>query len=118
MRADVAGPWNGSDRVIVTLFINAKQFNRQADLTAHPRTEDEDAAKLAPLGAHLLYAPDGIEIYLEGLATTVAVNGVSEGLCGAFRPRLEQLCSDPIYPGFKKHAGRRQFIACPCSAVP
>lgn len=75
-----------ADRVIVTLFVNPKQFNSQADLAAYPRTEDEDAAKLAPLGAHLLYAPDGIAMYPEGFATTVTVNGVSEGLCGALRP--------------------------------
>ncbi|RWD49586.1 MAG: pantoate--beta-alanine ligase [Mesorhizobium sp.] len=75
-----------ADRVIVTLFVNPKQFNSQADLAAYPRTEDEDAAKLAPLGAHLLYAPDGFEMYPDGFATTVAVNGVSEELCGAFRP--------------------------------
>ncbi|MER8465705.1 pantoate--beta-alanine ligase [Mesorhizobium sp. M1396] len=75
-----------ADRVIVTLFVNPKQFNSQADLAAYPRTEDEDAAKLAPLGAHLLYAPDAEEMYPAGFATTVSVSGVSEGLCGAFRP--------------------------------
>ena len=75
-----------ADRVIVTLFINPKQFNSAADLAAYPRTEVEDAAKLAPLGAHLLYAPDAAEIYPEGFATAVSVGGVSEGLCGAFRP--------------------------------
>lgn len=76
----------GADRVIVTLFVNPKQFNSAADLAAYPRTEHEDAAKLAPLGAHLLYAPDGNEIYPDGFATTVSVSGVSDGLCGAFRP--------------------------------
>jgi len=75
-----------ADRVIVTLFVNPKQFNSAADLAAYPRTEVEDAAKLAPLGAHLLYAPDAVEIYPEGFATAVSVGGVSEGLCGAFRP--------------------------------
>ena len=75
-----------ADRVIVTLFVNPKQFNSAADLAAYPRTEEEDAAKLAPLGAHLLYAPDAAEIYPDGFATTVSVAGVSEGLCGAFRP--------------------------------
>jgi pantoate--beta-alanine ligase len=74
-----------ADRVIVTLFVNPKQFNSAADLAAYPRTEVEDAAKLAPLGAHLLYAPGAAEIYPEGFATTVSVGGVSEGLCGAFR---------------------------------
>ncbi|MGB3389705.1 MAG: pantoate--beta-alanine ligase [Pseudaminobacter sp.] len=75
-----------TDRVIVTLFVNPKQFNSAADLAAYPRTEEDDAAKLAPLGAHLLYAPDAREIYPEGFSTTVSVSGVSEGLCGAFRP--------------------------------
>ncbi|MEQ1951734.1 pantoate--beta-alanine ligase [Mesorhizobium sp. CN2-181] len=75
-----------ADRVIVTLFVNPKQFNSAADLQAYPRTEVADAARLAPLGAHLLYAPDASEIYPEGFATTVSVTGVSEGLCGAFRP--------------------------------
>lgn len=75
-----------TDRVIVTLFVNPKQFNSAADLAAYPRTEQADAAKLAPLGAHVLYVPDGDQIYPAGFATTVSVEGVSEGLCGAHRP--------------------------------
>jgi cytidyltransferase-like protein len=37
-----------AERVIVTLFVNPKQFNSAADLAAYPRTEDSDAAKLSP----------------------------------------------------------------------
>ncbi len=75
-----------ADRVIVTLFVNPKQFNSPADLAAYPRTEQSDAAKLAPAGAHLLYAPDAAEIYPDGFATTVSVTGVADVLEGAFRP--------------------------------
>lgn len=75
-----------ADRVIVTLFVNPKQFNSAADLAAYPRTETEDARKLAPLGADMLYAPGAAEIYPEGFATTVSVGGLDQGLCGAFRP--------------------------------
>ncbi|MBB6413753.1 pantoate--beta-alanine ligase [Mesorhizobium sangaii] len=75
-----------ADRIIVTLFVNPKQFNNAADLAAYPRTEHDDAAKLAPLGAHLLYAPNAADMYPEGFATTVSVSRVSDGLCGAFRP--------------------------------
>ncbi|RWA57987.1 pantoate--beta-alanine ligase [Mesorhizobium sp.] len=75
-----------ADRVIVTLFVNPKQFNSAADLAAYPRTEHGDAAKLAPLGTHLLYAPNAADMYPEGFATTISVSGVSDGLCGAFRP--------------------------------
>lgn len=75
-----------TDRVIVTLFVNPKQFNNAGDLAAYPKTEAEDASKLRPLGMHALYAPNAIEMYPDGFATTVSVRGVSEGLCGAARP--------------------------------
>lgn len=74
-----------ADRVIVTLFVNPKQFENAADLAAYPRTEASDAAKLAPLGAQVLFAPDAAEMYPPASATTVSVRGVSEGLCGAHR---------------------------------
>lgn len=75
-----------ADRVIVTLFVNPKQFNNADDLAAYPRTEHDDAAKLAAVGAHILYAPNAADIYPPGFGTTVSVGGVSEGLCGTFRP--------------------------------
>jgi pantoate--beta-alanine ligase len=75
-----------AERVIVTLFVNPRQFNNPEDLAAYPRTEVEDAAKLAPLGADMLYAPDADQVYPEGFATLVRVNGLDQGLCGAFRP--------------------------------
>jgi pantoate--beta-alanine ligase len=74
-----------SDRVIVTLFVNPKQFDDAGDLSGYPRTEEDDAAKLTALGADLLYAPGPGEIYPEGFATTVSVSGISEGLCGGAR---------------------------------
>ncbi|RRH88257.1 pantoate--beta-alanine ligase [Mesorhizobium tamadayense] len=75
-----------ADRVIVTLFVNPRQFNNAADLAAYPRTEHDDAAKLASVGAHILYAPNAADMYPPGFATTVSVGDVSEGLCGTFRP--------------------------------
>ncbi|MEY8829295.1 pantoate--beta-alanine ligase [Sedimentitalea sp. XS_ASV28] len=75
-----------ADRVIVTLFVNPKQFNNPEDLEKYPRTEDSDARKLAPYDVDVLYIPDGAEMYPDGFATTISVSGVSEGLCGATRP--------------------------------
>lgn len=75
-----------TDRVIVTLFVNPKQFNSPEDLAKYPRTEHSDAEKLAPYGADILYVPDGAQMYPEGFATTISVTGVSEALCGATRP--------------------------------
>ena len=75
-----------TDRVIVTLFVNPKQFNNPEDLANYPRTEESDAEKLKPYGADVLYVPDGAQMYPDGFATTISVTGVSEGLCGAARP--------------------------------
>jgi pantoate--beta-alanine ligase len=77
----------GCDRVIVTIFINPKQFNTPEDYESYPRTEEEDSRKLTPLKADVVYVPDGVQMYPEGFATTVSVEGVTEGLCGAHRPR-------------------------------
>jgi pantoate--beta-alanine ligase len=77
----------GCDRVIVTIFINPKQFNTPEDYESYPRTEEEDARKLTPLKTDVVYVPDGVQMYPEGFATTVSVEGVTEGLCGAHRPR-------------------------------
>lgn len=75
------------DRAVASIFVNPKQFGPSEDFAAYPRDEAVDAAKLAGIGAHLLYAPDVAEMYPEGHATTVAVGGDLTGtLCGPFRP--------------------------------
>ena len=76
----------GADRVIVTIFVNPKQFNNPDDLAKYPRTEEADAKLLAPLGIDVIFAPAAAAVYPVGFATTVSVAGVSQGLCGADRP--------------------------------
>jgi len=71
------------DRVIVTIFINPKQFNNPDDYKNYPRTEEEDARKLIALKADVVYVPDGEQMYPNGFATTVSVEGITQGLCGA-----------------------------------
>lgn len=77
---------NGTDRVIVTIFVNPKQFNNPEDLANYPRTEIEDAQKLAPYGVDAIYVPDPDEIYPQGFATTVSVTGLTNVMEGEFRP--------------------------------
>ncbi len=76
----------GCDRVIVTIFVNPKQFNNPEDLENYPRTENDDAQKLAPLKVDAIFVPDGDEMYPGGFSTTVSVTGVTEDLEGAHRP--------------------------------
>ena len=76
----------GADRVIVTIFVNPKQFNNPEDLANYPRTEHDDAQKLAPFGVDAIYVPDPDEIYPQGFATTVSVTGLTNVMEGEFRP--------------------------------
>jgi pantoate--beta-alanine ligase len=73
------------DSVVVSLFVNPAQFNDAHDLAAYPRTEANDAAEAAELGVDVLFAPAVSEIYPDGFATVVQVQGLSEVLEGAER---------------------------------
>lgn len=73
-------------RVIVTIFVNPKQFNSADDLAKYPRTEAADAALLAPLEVDAIFAPPPKEVYPDGFATNVSVGGISTRLEGLHRP--------------------------------
>lgn len=75
-----------ADRVLVSIFVNPTQFGPNEDFAAYPRTEEADVGKLAGAGANAVYAPSVEEMYPQGASTTVHVAGVSDGLCGTFRP--------------------------------
>jgi pantoate--beta-alanine ligase len=75
-----------SDIVIVSIFVNPEQFNDKGDLERYPRDLTGDAALLAEYEVDYIFAPENSEIYPEGFATYVYVEGVSEGLEGASRP--------------------------------
>lgn len=75
-----------SDKVMVSIFVNPTQFNDPKDLQAYPRTEAEDLEKLAPLDVDLVYMPSADEMYAQGFATKVSVDGLTGCLCGASRP--------------------------------
>ena len=72
--------------VVMSLFVNPAQFNEASDLDAYPRQEAEDAAIAASAGVDLLFAPPVEEVYPDGFATTVRVEGLGDTLEGAHRP--------------------------------
>lgn len=77
---------NHADRVVVSIFVNPTQFGPNEDLARYPRDEAGDVAKLATVGAHLVFAPGVEEMYPPGATTWVTVEGLSEGLCADVRP--------------------------------
>ncbi len=78
-----------NDQVIVTIFVNPKQFGPNEDLDHYPRTLDQDMQKLATLEGSekiTIFNPaSNDEIYPANFQTTVAVNGLDKVLCGKYR---------------------------------
>ncbi|MDB5367291.1 MAG: pantoate--beta-alanine ligase [Rhodospirillales bacterium] len=76
-----------ADRVVVSVFVNPKQFGPGEDFGAYPRPESEDLDLLRASGVDLLFAPPLEVMYPDGFATTVSVGGpLTTTLEGAHRP--------------------------------
>lgn len=102
-----------NDRVVVSIFVNPKQFGPKEDLSRYPRPFAADAALCRAAGADALYHPSPEAMYPEGFRTHAEVEGLSELHCGASRPGhfrgvatvvlklLNQVAPDRLYLGEK-----------------
>jgi pantoate--beta-alanine ligase len=72
--------------VLVSIFVNPRQFSDPADLAKYPRSEARDLAICAEEGADLVWAPAVEDVYPPGFDTTVRVGAIAEPLEGAARP--------------------------------
>lgn len=77
-----------ADRVIATIFVNPLQFGQGEDFESYPRTLEDDSQKLEEYATDLLFAPAVSEVYQRPQTeqTIVRVPGLSDILCGQFRP--------------------------------
>ncbi len=75
-----------ADVVVVSIFVNPTQFNSAEDFENYPRDDAADSAMLEEEGVDILFLPDAHEVYPDGAATRVRVSGLTDGLCGRFRP--------------------------------
>jgi len=75
-------------RFVASIFVNPMQFGPNEDFAHYPRTPALDAQMLADAGCDLMFMPEVGEIYPNGAdqATRVEVPGISNILCGEFRP--------------------------------
>ena len=72
--------------VVVSIFVNPKQFGPSEDFQKYPRTFEADRAALEKLGVDYLFAPPPEEMYPRGFRTAVLIEGLSDRLEGHSRP--------------------------------
>ena len=76
----------GCDAVAVSIFVNPTQFGPNEDFARYPRTFEADCALAGESGADVVFAPSVEDLYPDGAATFVEVEGLSSRLDGASRP--------------------------------
>ncbi len=72
--------------VVVSIFVNPKQFGLSEDFSKYPRQLESDQSALESLSVDYLFAPSAAEMYPNGFRTSVVVEGLSERLEGQSRP--------------------------------
>lgn len=77
----------GSEGVVVaSVFLNPTQFDNAGDLSAYPRTPDEDVNLCEECGVDILFMPEPQEMYREDRSVVVEETSLAGVLCGASRP--------------------------------
>lgn len=72
--------------VVVSIFVNPKQFGPGEDYERYPRDLKRDLNLAKAAGCDIVFAPHVSQVYPSGFRTHVEVEGLSEPLEGAARP--------------------------------
>jgi pantoate--beta-alanine ligase len=75
-----------NDRTVVTVFVNAPQFNVRGDLENYPRSLESDGRLAAEAGADFVLAPEHGAMYRDDYRYRVIETELSLTLEGAHRP--------------------------------
>ncbi|OGX30177.1 MAG: pantoate--beta-alanine ligase [Omnitrophica WOR_2 bacterium RIFCSPLOWO2_12_FULL_51_24] len=75
-----------NDLVVVSIFVNPAQFGPNEDYMEYPRNLREDAVLCKNEGVDYIFCPSVKAMYPKGYSTYVKVKGLTENLCGKFRP--------------------------------
>jgi len=75
-----------NDVAIMSLFVNPIQFNRKDDLDRYPRDMERDSRMARETGVDIIFAPGMAQMYPEGFATYITVEGITDRWEAASRP--------------------------------
>ena len=75
-----------SATVVVSIFVNPRQFGQATEFARYPRNEARDLEACERAGVDLVFAPTVDEVYHPGFDTRVSVGAIAGPLEGAARP--------------------------------
>ncbi|MGE3260458.1 MAG: pantoate--beta-alanine ligase [Bacteriovoracia bacterium] len=75
-----------NSHTVLSIFVNPTQFGPNEDLAKYPRTFESDLELAKKSGVGFVFAPTSEVIYPEGWSTFIEVQGLTDVLCGKFRP--------------------------------
>ena len=75
-----------SEEILVSIYINPKQFNSRKDFKKYPRKLNKDIQILKRIKINYLYIPTDKDIYSFNPNTKIYLSQFSRILCGKFRP--------------------------------
>ena len=73
-------------KIVVSIFINPKQFNSKADYKAYPRNFNNDIKILKKLKVKYLFVPKFKDIFSFKTKNKIYLHPFSKKLCGKYRP--------------------------------
>jgi len=76
-----------SKNVLVSIYVNPKQFNSAVDFKKYPRSLVKDIKLLKKTKIQYLYIPNKKDIYTHRIRTPIYLDKFSNELCGKFRPK-------------------------------
>lgn len=83
-----------TQKSVVSIFVNPLQFGPNEDFQKYPRVLEKDFALLEEQKTDFVFVPRVEDIYPEGWKTKINVSGLTDVLCGKFRPgHFEGVCT-------------------------
>lgn len=99
-----------NDVTVLSIFVNPTQFGPNEDYSRYPRSFDEDCLRAQRAGVDVVFAPTPEVIYPAGWGTYIDVEGVTESLCGRYRPGHFRGVATVVYRLFRLVQPKRAYF--------
>ncbi len=75
-----------ADILVISIFVNPIQFGPGEDFMEYPRDLERDLSLAEGVGVDVVFIPEAEEMYPPDYQTYLEVTGLTQHLCGLFRP--------------------------------